>query len=216
MTLIPQFKSHRQHNRPRRTDTPILFVRRLMATTPRHTGASSSSLRRRPQRGRCAGAANDPAHMTLWVSEDRLAMVAPCPLHPRKRPNCRTALRDAIVGSGCTKFVQIRLEPFVAIEFVFITRLATHGGRPMDASDRFLRFAAECELMAKGSRDPENKTVWRGMAERWARCAELIQRQKHLIGSKRTVHEASWQARARFELRFNFSSRHRSGPAFRK
>jgi hypothetical protein len=44
----------------------------------------------------------------------------------------------------------------------------------MDASERFLRFAAECELMAKYTRSPENKTVWRRMAERWIRCAELI------------------------------------------
>jgi hypothetical protein len=28
----------------------------------------------------------------------------------------------------------------------------------MKASDRFLRFAAECEVMAKFSRSPENKT----------------------------------------------------------
>jgi hypothetical protein len=47
----------------------------------------------------------------------------------------------------------------------------------MDASERFLRFAAECELMAKASRDPKNKTVWRSIAERWTRCAELIERQ---------------------------------------
>ena len=37
----------------------------------------------------------------------------------------------------------------------------------------FLRHAAECEYMAKFSRDEKNKLVWRGMAERWVRCAEL-------------------------------------------
>jgi hypothetical protein len=50
----------------------------------------------------------------------------------------------------------------------------------MDASERFLRFAAECELMAKFSPSPKNKTVWRRMAERWVRCAELVERQYSL------------------------------------
>ncbi len=40
-------------------------------------------------------------------------------------------------------------------------------------SDDFLRHAAECEYMAKFSRDVKNKVVWRSMAERWVRCAEL-------------------------------------------
>jgi hypothetical protein len=44
----------------------------------------------------------------------------------------------------------------------------------MGASDRFLRFAAECEVMAKFSRSPENRAVWRGLAQRWVRCAELM------------------------------------------
>jgi hypothetical protein len=47
----------------------------------------------------------------------------------------------------------------------------------MDTSERFLRFAAECELMAKGTRDRENKTVWRSIAQRWIRCAELVEKQ---------------------------------------
>ena len=50
----------------------------------------------------------------------------------------------------------------------------------MDASERFLKFAAECELMAKATRDRENKTVWRGMAQRWIRCAELVEQQSLL------------------------------------
>jgi hypothetical protein len=57
----------------------------------------------------------------------------------------------------------------------------------MDASDRFLGFAAECELMAKGSRDPKNKTVWRGIAERWKRCAELVERQNSLAQNARSM-----------------------------
>ena len=50
----------------------------------------------------------------------------------------------------------------------------------MDASDRFLRFAAECEAMAKFSHSSENKTVWRQLAERWLRIADLVERQNTL------------------------------------
>jgi hypothetical protein len=60
----------------------------------------------------------------------------------------------------------------------------------MDASERFLRFAAECELMAKFSPSPENKTVWRRMAERWVRCAEMVERQytlAHRAGSIKQI-----------------------------
>jgi hypothetical protein len=43
----------------------------------------------------------------------------------------------------------------------------------MDPSEKFLRFAAECEFMAKFTRSRENKAVWTRMAERWLRCAQL-------------------------------------------
>jgi hypothetical protein len=42
------------------------------------------------------------------------------------------------------------------------------------ATDRFLRFAAECEVMAKFTRNPQDKAVWNGLAQRWLRCAELM------------------------------------------
>jgi hypothetical protein len=47
----------------------------------------------------------------------------------------------------------------------------------MNLSENFAKFAAECELMAKFTRIPENRTVWIRMAERWLRCAELNDRQ---------------------------------------
>ena len=56
----------------------------------------------------------------------------------------------------------------------------------MNTSERFLRFAAECELMAKFTPSHENEMVWRGLAERWVRCAELSERQHssaHAAGS---------------------------------
>jgi hypothetical protein len=43
----------------------------------------------------------------------------------------------------------------------------------MDPSEKFLRFAAECERMAKFSPSRENKVVWTRLAERWVRCAQL-------------------------------------------
>jgi hypothetical protein len=56
----------------------------------------------------------------------------------------------------------------------------------MNPSEKFLRFAAECELMAKFTHSPENKTVWTRMAERWLRCAQLYDRESsaaHSSGS---------------------------------
>jgi hypothetical protein len=47
----------------------------------------------------------------------------------------------------------------------------------MGPSERFVKFAAECERMAKFTRTLENRTVWTRMAERWLRCAELYDRQ---------------------------------------
>ena len=44
----------------------------------------------------------------------------------------------------------------------------------MNTSDRFVRFAGECEVMAKFSRTPENRAVWSGLAERWICCAKLM------------------------------------------
>jgi hypothetical protein len=47
----------------------------------------------------------------------------------------------------------------------------------MDPSEKFHRFAAECERMAKFTHSAENRTVWIRMAERWLRCAQLYDRQ---------------------------------------
>jgi hypothetical protein len=63
----------------------------------------------------------------------------------------------------------------------------------MHAADRFLKFATECQMMAQLASQTENKRVWNRLAERWRRCAKLIEqldtdlrssevrrRQKHL------------------------------------
>jgi hypothetical protein len=52
-----------------------------------------------------------------------------------------------------------------------------------DPAEKFLRFAAECELMAKFTRSRENKTVWTRMAERWVRCARLYDRRNTMMHS---------------------------------
>jgi hypothetical protein len=46
----------------------------------------------------------------------------------------------------------------------------------MNTAEKFYRFAAECEFMAKFTHNPKNKTIWTHMAERWIRCAELFDR----------------------------------------
>jgi hypothetical protein len=43
-------------------------------------------------------------------------------------------------------------------------------------SDTFLRFAAECERMAKIARDHESKAAWRRMAEQWIQNAKSFER----------------------------------------
>jgi hypothetical protein len=45
----------------------------------------------------------------------------------------------------------------------------------MHAADRFLKFATECNAMAKLSPTRENKRVWNGLAQRWPACAKLIE-----------------------------------------
>jgi hypothetical protein len=40
----------------------------------------------------------------------------------------------------------------------------------MNPSDRFLRFAAECEVMAKFTSSPENEIVWHRMAAMDTMC----------------------------------------------
>jgi hypothetical protein len=60
---------------------------------------------------------------------------------------------------------------------------------PMHPPEEFLKHAAECELMAKFTRDPESKATWRRMAERWNLCAEVSTSQnlaaRHLIPAQR-------------------------------
>jgi hypothetical protein len=72
-------------------------------------------------------------------------------------------------------------EPFAWAE-VLLSKVALQG-KPMNPSEKFMRFAAECEHMAKFTRSPENRTVWIRMAERWMRCAQLYDRESSAVHS---------------------------------
>jgi hypothetical protein len=56
----------------------------------------------------------------------------------------------------------------------------------MHTTDRFLRFAAECEVMAKFTRSPQDKAVWNGLAQRWLRCAELMDQEHSSVHHSRS------------------------------
>jgi hypothetical protein len=43
----------------------------------------------------------------------------------------------------------------------------------MHSSEHFLRFASECDGMARFSDTAVKRAVWQDLAQRWRRCAEL-------------------------------------------
>jgi hypothetical protein len=45
----------------------------------------------------------------------------------------------------------------------------------VSASEKFLRFAAECETMANLARDRESRSVWQDFAARWSRHAQSVE-----------------------------------------
>jgi hypothetical protein len=45
----------------------------------------------------------------------------------------------------------------------------------VSASEKFLRFAAECETMANLARDRESRLVWQDFAKRWNRYAQSVE-----------------------------------------
>jgi hypothetical protein len=94
-----------------------------------------------------------------------------------------------VVSANCTSIAQRGLgqnfssfqsEPFKGIGVLGFNNVLAPG-EAMNASDRFLRFAAACEAMAKFTRSPENVTVWHQLAERWLRIADLIEHQNTLL-----------------------------------
>jgi hypothetical protein len=45
----------------------------------------------------------------------------------------------------------------------------------MTASEKFLRFADECEVMASLARDSQSKLMWRTFAARWSAYAKSVE-----------------------------------------
>jgi hypothetical protein len=58
----------------------------------------------------------------------------------------------------------------------------------MHVADRFLKFASECQVMAQSAPQRENKRVWNGLAERWLRCATLIEQLETDLRSSELKH----------------------------
>lgn len=58
------------------------------------------------------------------------------------------------------------------------------GGSSMGA-EHLRRFAAECEAVAHETRNPREKEVWRGLAERWLRCAALLEQEETDLRARR-------------------------------
>jgi hypothetical protein len=54
--------------------------------------------------------------------------------------------------------------------------------------EEFLKHAADCEKMARSTRDPKSSATWNRMAERWRQCAEKFTREKP--SSKRSYADA--------------------------
>ena len=46
----------------------------------------------------------------------------------------------------------------------------------MNPPEEFLKHAADCEKMARSTRDPRSSATWHRMAERWRQCAEKFTR----------------------------------------
>ncbi len=65
----------------------------------------------------------------------------------------------------------------------------------MDTPAEFRKHAADCETMAKVSRDPETKAAWKRMAERWLVCAKWAEDQDFARTprriAKRRTHKAA-------------------------
>jgi hypothetical protein len=51
--------------------------------------------------------------------------------------------------------------------------------------EHFQRFAAECEAMANGTRNPKDKELWMRLAQRWLKCASLMEQDEADLRARR-------------------------------
>ncbi len=125
----------------------------------------------------CAASAWVPQFFTAKVMRSSgenlcLSGISEPALAARQRPRLPSGPGIG-VGRG-RQFILFQQELFKGW-MIQLIRVADGERRlPMNASDRFLRFAAECEVMAKFTHSQENRIVWSQMAQRWRRCAELM------------------------------------------
>lgn len=54
----------------------------------------------------------------------------------------------------------------------------------MNPAEEFLRHAADCQQMAKFTRDPASRATWQRMAERWRHCAEVFRKESSIRPSR--------------------------------
>jgi hypothetical protein len=66
----------------------------------------------------------------------------------------------------------------------------------MESADRFRNFAVECQVIAKSTRNPEQRAVWVGLSKRWLRCAALVERPSLFAESLSYVHFTSSESGA--------------------
>src|SRR5436190_1529606 len=71
------------------------------------------------------------------------------------------------------------------------SRIVDSCGRSpkMTPSEQFLKFAAECESMARLTRDQRDKPEWQRLAQRWVNCAEMAERQSLAVDHVREKRE---------------------------
>jgi hypothetical protein len=71
----------------------------------------------------------------------------------------------------------------------------------MNTPVEFRKYAAACEIMAKLTKDPQSKAVWKGIAERWLLCAKL-EEQEAIVLRRRLAKKSR---RARSDPRYHFA-----------
>jgi hypothetical protein len=91
-------------------------------------------------------------------------------------PACSRALVFSAAGAG---FAKNLFDTWDFLSYVPIYSKQTLTNKreesSMSASEKFLRFAAECETMASLARDRESRLVWRDFANRWNRYAQSVE-----------------------------------------
>jgi hypothetical protein len=65
------------------------------------------------------------------------------------------------------------------------TKERVFGRSPVQPAKEFRNYAASCQQMAGISCDPEGRSLWLGMAERWLLCAKLAEAEETRIANEK-------------------------------